>query len=122
MIKGTGVDIVEISRMEKAMKSSERFAARVFSPGEIAYCNGKKNKWASLAARFAAKEAAVKALGAGFGRIKLTDIEVVNNENGKPALVLHGAALAASTEQRLTCLSLSLSHCKDYAIAFVVAY
>ncbi len=122
MIKGTGVDIVEISRVKKAAGSSERFASRIFTSGELAYCEGKKRKWASLAARFAAKEAVSKALGTGFGRIKWTEIEVVTEENDKPQVRLYGAAREAAETMGVSKISLSLSHCKEYAVAFVVAY
>ncbi len=122
MIKGTGVDIIEISRIEKVFAGSGRFASRIFTAGELACCAEKKGKWASLAARFAAKEAVSKALGTGFGRVKWTDIEVIGGEGGKPEVRLHGAAREAAGELGITNLSLSLSHCNEYAVAFVVAY
>lgn len=122
MIKGTGVDIIEISRVKKAAKASNRFAARVFTDRERAYCEGKKGEWASLAARFAAKEAVLKVLGTGIGQIKWTDVEVVNGESGKPEICLHGAAGTAAAQLGVKSLALSISHCNDYAVAFVVAY
>ncbi|MHB9094044.1 MAG: holo-ACP synthase [Eubacteriales bacterium] len=122
MIKGTGVDIIEISRIEKAVKSRERFASRIFTAGELGYCLARKPRWSSLAARFAAKEAVSKALGTGFGRVKWTDIEVVNDPGGKPEIRLHGAAQQVAGELGISKMALSLSHCHEYAVAFVVAY
>lgn len=121
MIKGTGTDIIEIARIEQAVTASGRFAARVFTVREMAYCNAGKQRWARMAARFAAKEAVAKALGTGFGKVKWTDIEVMHGESGKPLVVLHGAASEIAANLDITLLSLSLSHCREYAVAFVIA-
>ncbi len=122
MIKGTGVDIIEISRIERAVRASERFAGRVFTARELADCAGEKTRWASLAGRFAAKEAVLKALGTGLNRIKQTEIEVVKGEGGKPEIRLQGTALAVAGQLGVIKLALSISHCRKYAVAFVVAY
>lgn len=121
VIKGTGVDIIEIARIEKAYRASRRFAARVYTPGEIASCGGSQPKWASLAARFAAKEAVAKALGTGFGTVRWTDIEIIGGNGGKPEVVLHGKAVEEARRRDIKVFSLSLSHCRDFAVAFVVA-
>jgi len=123
LIKGSGVDIIEIIRVEKAFRASDRFAVRVFTQDELAYCLGrKKNRWASLAARFAAKEAVAKALGTGFGRVRLKDIVIVTGESGKPTVSLYGEAAIVARQMKIEDIKLSLSHCREYAIAFAVIY
>lgn len=117
----SGVDLVEISRVEHAvMRYAHRFLARVYTPRELEQCHGRVE---SLAARFAAKEAAAKALGTGIWRhgIRWTDIEVVRNDAGAPRLHLHGEALHRAQSLRWTQTTVSLSHNRDNAIAFVVA-
>lgn len=122
MIKGTGVDIVEISRIEEAAGASGRFLKRVFTDAELTYCSGGKRRWASLAARFAAKEAVSKALGSGIGRVRWNDIEIVNREDGKPQVLLHGEASRLAAQMGIAKLEVSLSHSREYAVAFVIAY
>lgn len=119
-VKGTGVDIIEISRIEKAFKASGRFAQRIYTPKEIAFCGGTKPKWESLAVRFAAKEAVAKALGTGIGPFRWTEIEIIRGTDGRPEIMLHGNAKEAAGRRDIKSISLSLSHCKDYAVAFVV--
>lgn len=119
-IKGTGVDIIEISRIEKAFKGSEKFAKRIYTSGEIASCGGAKPRWASLAVRFAAKEAVAKALGTGIGAFRWTEIEIVRGPGGKPEIALHGNAREVARCRGVNSMSLSLSHSKEYAVAFVV--
>ena len=115
----TGVDLIEISRVEAVMRRyGPRFLNRVFTPQEQADSGG----WAaSLAARFAAKEAAAKALGCGIGLIGWLDIEITRDPERRPGLVLHGEARQRAQELRLREWSVSLSHSRDYAIALVVA-
>lgn len=120
LIKGTGVDIIEIARIEKAFKASGKFAQRIYTPGEVASCGGTKPKWESLAARFAAKEAIAKALGTGIGAFRWTEIEIVRRMDGRPEVILHGNAKEAAIRRDIKSISLSLSHCKEYAVAFVV--
>jgi len=122
MIKGTGTDIIEISRIKEAVQSSAGFVSRVFTPAEAEYCLNGKTKWGSLAVRFAAKEAAAKALGTGIGRVRWTDIEIVNQESGRPQINLRGAAAEEAERLGISGLSLSVSHSREYAVAFVVAY
>jgi holo-[acyl-carrier protein] synthase len=118
----TGVDMIEIERVRAVLsRHGDRFLQRVYTVDEIAYC---ANRVESLAVRFAAKEAIAKALGTGAWRdgICWTDLEVVRNEeSGEPSIRLHNAAQAAANRLALDEWSLSLSHSRAYAIAFVVA-
>ncbi|MBI5840968.1 MAG: holo-ACP synthase [Chloroflexi bacterium] len=115
----TGVDLIEISRVEDAIaRHGDHFLKRIFTSGELAYC---KNNNASLAARFAAKEAVSKALGCGIGTVGWQEIEIVGDENKAPLLLLHGAAQKLAKELGLNTWSISLSHTHEHAIAFVVA-
>lgn len=122
MIKGVGTDIVEISRIIKASEKSEGFCKRVYTARELERCTGSKTRGASLAARFAAKEAVAKALGTGIGKICWTDIEIINDINGKPLVLLHGAASSKAEEIGIIDITISMSHCETYAVAFAVAY
>ncbi len=126
MILGIGTDLIEIKRIEALLhRHKERFLERVFTPHEITTALALSNSAASLAKRFAAKEAFVKALGTGFSQgIKLTEIEVYNNSSGQPHLRLYGTAqgildhrLAGSQEKRV---HLSLSDTLTEALAFVI--
>lgn len=113
-----GIDLVEVARVEKARRRwGERFLGRVYTDGELAASRGRDT---SLAARFAAKEAAAKALGVGIGGVAWREVEVVTAANGKPELVLHGRALALSRELGLTETALSLSDTADHAVAVVI--
>lgn len=115
-----GVDIVEIDRIRHSIeKLGESFLNRVFTESEIEYCEGKKVvKYMSFAARFAAKEAVSKALGTGIsGGVGLKDIEVLNDERGKPFILLHEGAKLKYKEIQGKDVALSLSHCENYAVA-----
>lgn len=115
----TGVDLIEISRIAGVLERyGSRFLRRVYTPGEIDYCRGRPP---NLAARFAAKEAAMKALGTGIRGVAWKDIEVLRHESGAPSLQLHGRAQARADRLGVRQLSLSISHSRDYAVAFVVA-
>jgi holo-[acyl-carrier protein] synthase len=115
----TGVDIIEVDRIRQAAKRhGERFYRRVFTQAERQRCG---NSYPALAARFAAKEAVVKALGTGIGDVKWTEIEVVNNSQGGPEVRLYGTAAQLAAQLGLTEWALSLSHTRENAIAFVVA-
>ena len=122
MIVGTGVDIVETSRLEVALeRHGERFARRVFSPAEIAYCEKFKKKGERYAARFAAKEAAFKALGTGWGEgVHWLDVEVTHQASGKPELLLTGRAQELAREMGVTSAAVSISHSDRYVIAQVI--
>ncbi len=115
----TGVDIIEIERMREAIqRHGERLLQRIFTPGELA---DTKSHPASLAARFAAKEAVAKALGTGIGPVGWRDIEVLHGPAKQPILRLHGAAARLAAEQGLTQWAISLSHSQTEAIAMIVA-
>jgi holo-[acyl-carrier protein] synthase len=115
----TGIDLVEIERMRSVLeRHGERFLRRVYTSQELADSGGSP---ASLSARFAAKEAASKALGTGIGDVAWQEIEVLRSPSGEPFLVLHGAARCLADEQGLTTWALSLSHTQHYAVAQVVA-
>ena len=120
MIFGIGTDMVEISRIQKAIEKNPRFLQKVYTEKEIAYCQRKRNPWQSFAARFAAKEAVSKAMGTGLGKIGLRDIEVVNQSSGRPQIVLYGEAKAFAIEHGFGCIHISLSHSEAYAIATAI--
>ena len=114
-----GVDLIEVNRIAASLeKYGQRFLDRIFTVREQEYCDGRAE---SLAARFAAKEAVAKAMGTGIGDISWQDIEIINEDNGRPTLVLHGAALAMAQGIGLERWSVSLSHTQTHAIAMVAA-
>ncbi len=120
MIKGIGIDIVNVGRMEHWPRV-EGMISRFFNPSEIRSAEERGKTFVlSLAARFAAKEAFGKALGTGLTGLRLTDIEVINNRNGKPDIVLHGTALDAFNAQGGGSIHLSLTHEKEAAVAVVI--
>lgn len=119
----TGTDIVEVSRIKKAIeKSGENFLDIVFTKKEQEYCNSKKSHlYESYAARFAAKEAVSKALGTGIGKdVGFLEIEVQNDEKGKPFVLLLNKTLDLSKRLNIVSQDISISHTSDYAVAFVV--
>jgi len=122
MIVGMGVDIAETSRIQEAVeRHGERFLQRVFTPKEIAYCQQRRNRYERLAARFAAKEAAMKALGTGWrGGISWQDFEIVNLPSGKPCLRLSGRALEIYRSLGGSRIVVSLTHTSSYALAQVI--
>ena len=121
MIVGTGVDIVETGRIEGALgRHGIRFVKRLFTSAEIEYCEGFKKKAERYAARFAAKEAAFKALGTGWRGVRWLDVEVTRLASGKPELRLTGAALEKASAMRVTRTQVSLSHSDRYAVAQVI--
>ena len=122
MIYGVGIDLVENSRMEKIInKWEEKFLHRIFSNEEIRYCGKHVNSSIHYGARFAAKESFLKALGIGIGLgVKLSDIEVVNDENGKPTFKLYGEAKNQIKRKKITKVHLSLTHTKSYSAAVVL--
>ena len=114
----TGVDIIEIERVGRLLERyGQRFLDRVYTPEEIAYCRGRAP---NLAARFAAKEATMKALGTGVRGVSWKDIEVVRHESGAPAIKLHGRAKLRAQRLGLQEIAVSLSHSREYAVASVV--
>ena len=120
MIVGVGVDIIEVVRIRAAVErpaTGVRFRARVFTPQERAYCERRRNAAESFAARFAAKEAVMKALGR---LLPWCDIEVVRTD-GPPSVRLRGRAAARAEALGIRRISLSLSHTAELAIAYVIA-
>lgn len=118
-----GVDIIEIGRIEKSLGSlGDSFRYKVFTEREVNYCESKKAvKYQSYAARFASKEAVSKALGTGIsGGISLKDIEVLNDDMGKPYVELSGKSREVFQGIKGCDISLSLSHCENYAVAYAV--
>jgi holo-[acyl-carrier protein] synthase len=122
MIIAIGIDLVEISRIEeKLVRNNTRFRDRVFTPAEIAYCESRATRFASYAARFAAKEAAMKALGTGWAEgLSWQEIETLNNEAGAPMIQLAGRARERFNQLGATRAHVTLSHSRDTAIAQVI--
>src|SRR4030067_199648 len=115
-----GVDIIEIERVKKALQRfGQRFLGRVYSPVEAAFCRGRVHE---LAARFAAKEAVMKALGTGARGVAWREIEVLPNRRGKPLVYLHGRARERAERIGLEGLDVSMSHSREYAVALVVGH
>ena len=115
----SGIDLIEVARIERAMKRhGERFYKRFFTPQEVAFCEGRAT---SLAGRFAIKEAVGKALGTGIGDFTWTDVEVVCDGRGRPELVLHNRAREIAAAQGFITWSITLSHTETHAIGMAVA-
>ena len=115
----SGVDMLEIPRLQEAVeRHGQRFLKRIYTPAEQDLCAGN---FASLAARFAAKEAVAKALGTGLGIVGWTEIETLRLDSGAPELNLYGKAREVSNQLGLKYWSISLSHTRVYAIAMAVA-
>lgn len=122
MIYGTGVDLVHIKRVEKAIdRWGDRFIQRVFTPGEMEICYNRSFPAAAFSLRFAAKEAFSKALGTGMKKgVKWRDIEVFHYPGGRPGLKVQGKSLEICREKNITGFHLSLSDEREYGIAMVV--
>ena len=122
MIVGTGVDLAEVARIRASVERyGARFVQRVFTAKEIAYVERKANKYERFAARFAAKEAGMKALGTGWSRgVTWKDFEVANLPSGRPTMVLHGVAAGIATELGVKTVQLSLTHTSELALAWVL--
>jgi holo-[acyl-carrier protein] synthase len=122
MIYGIGIDLVRVRRIEEALERwGDRFRKRVYTSGEIEYCLKKRNPSPNFAARFAAKEALVKALGIGMRRgVHWRNIEVARGPLGKPVLKLNGQAAEICQREKITGIFVSLTHDSDYSSAVVV--
>ncbi len=119
-----GTDIIEIGRIEKSINEfGDSFIKRLFTDEEVAYCEGRrKARYESYAARFAAKEAVLKALDAGRDtRITWHEMEILNDASGKPRALLRGEAANRYAELDIRSITVSLSHCREYAVATVCA-
>ncbi|MDY2636804.1 MAG: holo-ACP synthase [Phascolarctobacterium sp.] len=120
MLIGVGCDVIEIARVAKAMER-RAFVERVYAPEEIAYCEGRgKQAASSFAARFAAKEAVLKALGTGLRGGELTEIVITNDDLGKPSVQLKGYHAELAAKLGVKNIALSMSHSRVAALAYVV--
>ena len=122
MIVGTGVDLAEVPRIQASIERfGEKFIHRIYTPREIAYVERKANKFERYAARFAAKEAGMKAIGTGWRRgVRWQDFEVANLPTGKPTLLLHGVAAKFAQRLGVKNVSLSLTHTRELGMAHVI--
>ena len=120
-IVGAGVDLCEVARMRRVLERTPGFADRVYTEAERAYCRQQRDPSERFAARFAAKEAVLKALGVGLGACAFREIEVVRAESGEPSLALRGAAAALAAERGVAAWHISLTHTSLVAEALVIA-
>jgi holo-[acyl-carrier protein] synthase len=122
MIVGTGIDIAEVPRIRQAIERfGARFLGRIFTASEMRYCDAKANRVERYAARFAAKEAAMKALGTGWNHgVRWRDCEVVRMPGGRPTIAFHGRAGEFAAKLGVKNAALSISHTEDQAIAQVI--
>jgi holo-[acyl-carrier protein] synthase len=122
MIVGTGVDLAEVPRIRAAIeRHGRRFIERIYTPAEIAYVERKANRYERFAARFAAKEAGMKAIGTGWRRgVRWQDFEVANLPSGKPTLRLHGKAARFAEALGVKSIALSLTHTAELGMAHVI--
>jgi holo-[acyl-carrier protein] synthase len=122
MLVGTGTDIIEIARIRGSIaRFGPRFLERIFTPGEIAYCARKKNAAESYAGRFAAKEAAAKALGTGIAHgVSWLEIEVRRQPGERPTIHFAGRAAARAASMKVAAASLSITHSRELALATVL--
>jgi holo-[acyl-carrier protein] synthase len=122
LIVGMGIDITEVSRMREAIERRGRaLVKRVFTPAEIAYCESHRDPYERFAARFAAKEAGMKALGTGWRRgVRWVDLEVVRLPSGRPILELHGKAHEIAAKLGVASISLTMTHSGNTALAQVI--
>jgi holo-[acyl-carrier protein] synthase len=122
VIVGTGVDLAEVPRIQASIERfGEKFIRRIYTPKEIAYVERKANKFERYAARFAAKEAGMKAIGTGWRRgVTWQDFEVANLPSGKPTLLLHGVAAKFAMKLGVKNVSLSLTHTRELGMAHVI--
>ncbi|MDO9577043.1 MAG: holo-ACP synthase [Candidatus Cloacimonadales bacterium] len=121
MIAGVGIDNIEVERIKKQIDGTTKFKENIFTEAEIKYCESKTNYAESFAVRFAAKEAFLKALGTGWrDGLQFKDIEILNDELGKPKAYLHGKAKQIIMDNKLMNIQVSLSHIKKIATAIVI--
>jgi holo-[acyl-carrier protein] synthase len=122
VIVGTGIDLAEVARIRSSIERfGAKFTDRIFTPGEVAYVERKANKFERYAARFAAKEAGMKAIGTGWKRgVRWQDFEVANLPSGKPTLRLHGVAAEFAARLKVRNVSLSITHTAELGMAHVI--
>ena len=122
MIVGMGIDIVEVHRIAAVIKAQkERFLRRVYTLNEVAYCEQFKNRFERYAARFAVKEAAMKALGTGWSRgVRWVDLEITRERGGRPTLTLKGEARKIADRLGVKRIAISITHTAEQALAQVI--
>jgi holo-[acyl-carrier protein] synthase len=121
MIAGIGIDLIEVERIQKSIEKNAGFRELIFSANEISYCELKANKFEHYAARFAAKEAFFKAIETGWADgTNFNEVEIINNENGKPEIVLKGTTQKTLSALGIIKILVSLSHLKTLATAVVI--
>ena len=122
MIVGSGIDIAEVPRIAGAIaRHGDRFLQRIYTEGEMTYCDSKANRIERYAARFAAKEAAMKALGTGWNHgVRWRDVEVCREPGGRPTIAFHGKAAEFAARLGAKHVALSISHTAEQAIAQVI--
>ena len=120
MIKGTGIDMAEVKRIENNL-DNDRFLKKIYSLNEIEYLRSRKFNPQTATGMFAAKEAVSKCLGTGFTNFGPCDIEIIKDEMGKPGVVLRNNALKHANDLKIEVIHLSISHTKEYAVAYCVA-
>jgi holo-[acyl-carrier protein] synthase len=122
MIAGIGVDLCEVDRLEAAIgRHGERFLARIYTPAERRYCESKANKMERFAGRFAAKEAAMKAIGTGWSRgVGWRDFEVIRTPSGQPIIQFHGVAQEIAARMGVRRALVTITHIRSMALANVV--
>lgn len=122
MIVGSGVDIVEVERIKRAVRKwGSNFIDKIFTKNELAYSHEKKYTYQHLAARFATKEAVLKAFGGGWLRtLPWKEIEIINDQKGKPNIKLHGEARQLKNRKKIHKIVISISHTRNYAVASAI--
>jgi holo-[acyl-carrier protein] synthase len=122
MVVGIGIDISEVPRIEAAIaRFGQRFLKRIYTPQEIRYCESKVNKFERFAGRFAAKEAALKAIGTGWKRgVGWTDVEVTREPSGRPVIAFHGKALEFANLLGVRSALVTITHTEQQAMAQVL--
>lgn len=120
MIRGIGTDIIEISRIQRAVESNPRFLERIFTQEERLYFIKRKMRYETIAGNFAAKEAVAKALGTGIGKLAFQDIEILRNEVGQPIVQFSEQAKITLASEGEYDFMLSISHCREYAVATAI--
>ncbi len=121
MIFGLGIDVIEVDRIRKQILNGQRFKEKIFTLKEMEYCEKKRNKSQNYAARFAAKEAFLKALGTGQrDGLIFRDIEIINSQSGKPGVVLYGKTKQEAEKKGIANIHVSISHIKDIACSIVI--
>ena len=125
MILGVGVDLIDVARIQRSLENpriGQRVRERVFTDGEVEYCEARKRKYESYAGRFAVKEAGMKALGQGWGaKVGWLDIEVLSLASGEPTVVLHNKASSLAQELGIQQIAVSITHTKHHAMATLIA-